>query len=47
MNATGKFYLGLGIALALIVAVAFFIGFRVGSGSAMHHLHAAAVHARP
>jgi len=46
VNATGRFYLGFGITLALIIALAFFIGFRVGFGSAARHVHAAAMHAK-
>ncbi len=40
MSATVKFYTGVLIALALIVAASFALGYRAGAG------HAAATHAR-
>lgn len=44
ISATAKFYVGFFVALALIVVLAFGIGYRVGVA---HGEHRAALHARP
>lgn len=41
MTATTKFYTGFVIALALVVALSYYVGYRAGSGGA----HAKAAHA--
>ncbi len=43
-SATAKFYAGFVIALALIIGLAFFAGYRAGIAHVLHALHA---HAAP
>ncbi len=47
MTATARFYLGFGITLAVIIALTFFIGFRVGVAHATHRTATAVTHAAP
>lgn len=47
MSATARFYLGFGIALIIVVAIAFFIGYRVGAAHAPHASKSAPVALAP
>ncbi len=42
MNATTRFYLGFCVALAIVIGIAFYIGFRIGAAHEAHAIHARA-----
>lgn len=46
LNATTKFYSGFLVAVALVIAVSFYAGYRVGAGAHLAR-HPAAAHAAP